>query len=52
MGNILGIGICLVQQNFGLVKLDPANYISRNSAIALNPLHLVLLNTGAIIAIF
>lgn len=51
-GNILGIGICLVQQYFGLVKLDPANYFLETVPIALNPLHLVLLNTGAIIAIF
>ncbi len=50
-GNILGIGICLLQSQFGLIKLNPANYFLETVPISLNPLHLALLNIGSLIAI-
>jgi len=51
-GNILGIGICLLQANFGIVSLDPANYFLETVPIYLNVFHLIILNIGAISAIF
>ena len=51
-GNILGLGICLLQAKFSLVSLDPTNYFLETVPIYLNPLHLIALNIGAITAIF
>lgn len=51
-GNIIGIGLCLVQQRFGVIKLDPANYFLDTVPVSLNIVHLLLLNVGAIVAIF
>lgn len=52
LGNIIGIGLCVIQLKFGIVKLDATNYFLETVPIALNPFHLLLLNVGAIIAIF
>jgi lipoprotein-releasing system permease protein len=45
-GNILGIGICLIQYYFGLVKLDSETYYVDEVAIDLNWLYYLLLNVG------
>ena len=52
LGNILGIGICWAQSKFNIVSLDPASYFLETVPIYLNPMHLILLNIGTIIAIF
>jgi lipoprotein-releasing system permease protein len=51
-GNIIGISIAVIQKKFGLIKLDPANYFLDTVPIMLSPTHLLLLNIGAVIAIF
>lgn len=51
-GNIIGVGLCWIQLKFELIKLDPANYFLESVPIVINPVHLLLLNVGAIIAIF
>lgn len=51
-GNIIGVGLCVLQQQFGLVKLDPANYFLETVPIHINLVHLLLLNAGALLAIF
>jgi lipoprotein-releasing system permease protein len=51
-GNILGIGICLLQQYTHFIKLDPASYYLEYVPIHLTILHVVLLNAGTIIATF
>ena len=51
-GNILGIGICLLQSHFSIFSLDPSNYFLDTVPIYINPIHIILLNIGAIIAIF
>ena len=51
-GNIIGIGLCVLQQLFGVVKLDPENYFLETVPIHINLLHLLLLNAGAVLAIF
>ena len=48
MGNILGIGICLIQQYTHVLKLDPTSYYLEYIPINLTIWHLVLLNLGTI----
>lgn len=50
LGNILGIGICLLQQYTHFIKLDPASYYLEYVPIHLTILHVVLLNAGTIAA--
>ncbi|HDP54170.1 MAG TPA: ABC transporter permease, partial [Bacteroidetes bacterium] len=45
-GNIIGIGLCLIQHQFGVIKLDEANYYLSTVPINLNALHIVLVNIG------
>jgi len=50
-GNVLGIILCLVQQYFKLVKLDPASYYVSYVPIHLNFYHVLLLNIGSLVFI-
>jgi lipoprotein-releasing system permease protein len=45
-GNVVGIGMCLIQYYFGLVKLDSATYYVDKVAIDLNWVSYVMLNLG------
>jgi len=49
-GNLIGIGICLVQYHFQIISLDPVNYYLDTVPINLNVFHLFLLNIGTLIA--
>jgi len=49
-GNLIGIGICLIQYHFQLISLDPVSYYLDTVPINLNVLHLFLLNLGTLIA--
>jgi lipoprotein-releasing system permease protein len=51
IGNLIGIACCLLQQHFGLIKLDAASYFVSTVPINLNILHIVLLNALSITAI-
>jgi lipoprotein-releasing system permease protein len=48
-GNIIGIGLALLQLKTGLISLDPSSYYLKTVPINLNVLHLILLNAGTII---
>ncbi|MGC9330668.1 MAG: ABC transporter permease [Bacteroidales bacterium] len=48
-GNLLGIGLCLLQQQFGIIKLDPASYYVSMVPINLNILHILILNLGTML---
>lgn len=50
LGNIIGVGICLIQYHFQLISLDPVNYYLDTVPINLNGFHLLLLNIGTLIA--
>jgi lipoprotein-releasing system permease protein len=53
LGNILGIGIILLQKYTGLVKLDPATYYVSEAPVELNLLFVLLLNiTTLIVCVF
>lgn len=51
-GNFLGLLICWLQDRFGFLKLDPDNYFLETVPIHLSLLHVILLNVGAVVAIF
>lgn len=48
-GNLLGIGICLIQQYTHVLKLDPASYYIEYVPVNLKILHLILLNLGTVV---
>jgi len=48
-GNLIGIGLCFIQQQFGLIKLDPTTYYVSEVSIDINILHILLLNLGTVI---
>lgn len=48
-GNIIGIGLCLLQHYSGIIKLDEANYYLSTVPINLNALHIVIINVGTFV---
>jgi lipoprotein-releasing system permease protein len=48
-GNLIGIAICILQNQFGIIKLDPATYYIDVVPINLKILHIILLNIGTMI---
>ncbi len=49
IGNVLGVGICLLQQYTHLIKLDPSSYYLEYVPIHLTVWHVVALNVGTVI---
>jgi lipoprotein-releasing system permease protein len=50
-GNIIGIGICLIQQYTGILELDQSSYYLNTVPVNLNVVHIVALNLGTALAI-
>jgi len=48
-GKLIGIGLILIQQYFGIVKLNPENYYVSVAPVNLNLLYLLGLNLGTIL---
>lgn len=48
-GNVLGLGICLLQQYTGFVKLDPSTYYVAEAPIEINWWLILLLNVATLI---
>ncbi|MGM0649735.1 MAG: ABC transporter permease [Bacteroidota bacterium] len=48
-GNILGIGLCLLQLHFDFIKLDPSSYYVSMVPINLNVWHILILNAGTML---
>jgi len=48
-GNILGIGLVLIQHYFGIIKLNPENYYVSIAPVSINWFHILLLNVGTIV---
>lgn len=48
-GNIIGLGLALIQKYYGIFKLDEATYYVAVIPIDLNWIHIVLLNIGTLI---
>ena len=49
LGNIVGIGLSLAQQYWGIVKLPAASYYVDTVPIALSSIHIVLLDLGTLV---
>jgi lipoprotein-releasing system permease protein len=47
-GNLIGIGIIVLQQQFGIIKLNPENYYVNEAPVDLNWFYIVLLNLGTV----
>lgn len=50
-GNVVGLGLCLVQQYAGVLTLDPENYMMAVVPVRVEWLTVILLNAGTFIAI-
>ena len=48
-GNVVGIGICLIQQYTQVLKLDPTSYFLEYVPINLKIWHILLLNIGTVV---
>lgn len=48
-GNIVGIGLLLLQKQFGIIKLNPESYYVNVAPVDINLLHILLLNLGTIV---
>lgn len=48
-GNIIGIAICVIQQQFGILTLPEESYYISVVPINMNLLHIILLNLGTLI---
>jgi lipoprotein-releasing system permease protein len=50
-GNVIGVGLCLLQQHFGIVTLNPETYYLSQAPVELQLWHVLALNAGAMVAI-
>lgn len=48
-GNLIGVGLLLLQQKFGFIKLDPETYYVTEAPVYLNPVHILILNAGVLV---
>ncbi len=48
-GNVVGIGLCALQDQFELIRLDEANYYLSTAPVALNFWVILLLNLGTLL---
>jgi len=49
LGNLIGIGMLLIQQNFGIIKLNPDNYYVNEAPVFIDFGYIFLLNSGTIV---
>ncbi len=50
-GNVVGLGLALLQQKTGIITLDPTSYYIKTVPVNLDLTHILLLNSGTILAI-
>ena len=48
-GNCIGIGLIIIQQQFGIIKLNPDSYYVNVAPAHLDWLYILLLNVGTLI---
>ena len=48
-GNLIGIGLLLLQKQFGIIKLNPESYYVNVAPVDINLFYILLLNIGTII---
>ncbi|MFT7114024.1 MAG: lipoprotein-releasing system permease protein [Candidatus Azotimanducaceae bacterium] len=52
IGNVIGLGFCLLQQNFGWIELDETSYYVRQVPIYLDWSLIILVNVGTLLIAF
>lgn len=50
-GNVIGLGLAMIQMKTGLITLDPTSYYIKTVPVNLDLTHILLLNSGTILAI-
>jgi len=50
-GNLIGIGLAMLQLKTGLLSLDPTSYYIKTVPVNLNVIHIILLNAGTMAVI-
>jgi lipoprotein-releasing system permease protein len=48
-GNLIGIGLLLIQKYFGIIKLNPESYYVNVAPVDINLLYILLLNVGTVV---
>ena len=48
-GNVIGIGLLLLQKHFGIIKLNPESYYVNVAPVDINLFYILLLNIGTIV---
>jgi len=48
-GNLIGIGLLLIQKYFGVIKLNPENYYVNVAPVDINLWYILLLNIGTVV---
>ena len=49
IGNVIGLGLCLIQQNTNIIALSPESYYLSAVPIELNLWHILMLNVGTFV---
>ena len=48
-GNLIGIGMLVIQKYFGIIKLNPESYYVNEAPVDINLLYILLLNIGTVL---
>jgi lipoprotein-releasing system permease protein len=48
-GNLIGIGLVLIQKYFGIIKLNPESYYVNEAPVDINLFYILLLNIGTVL---
>ena len=48
-GNVIGVGLLLIQKQYGIIKLNPENYYVTTAPVEINLLYIIGLNLGTIL---
>ncbi len=48
-GNLIGVGMLVIQQNFGIIKLNPENYYVNEAPVFIDFGYIFLLNIGTVL---
>jgi lipoprotein-releasing system permease protein len=48
-GNLIGVGLLLIQKYFSIIKLNPESYYVNVAPVEINPLFILVLNIGTIL---
>lgn len=49
IGNVIGVGLLLIQKYFGIIKLNPENYYVSEVPVDLNPIYILGISLGVLV---